>query len=321
MVALAPTSARHYRPAPAAALPARGAAPPATLAIRVSATQPLPRPAVPPEAYDAHYFEQWCAGYETWNESDGARADPRYEWTLRRAGLAVGEVLVDIGCGRGELVALAVGEAGAARAVGVEYAPAAVEMARRTLAAHGADAKAEIVQADARAIPLPDAHADLVTLLDVVEHLTPAELDVSLAEARRILRPGGRLLVHTFPNRNLYRFTYRLQRLLRPARLRSWPADPRGDYERRMHVNEHTLGTLRRALRRARFAAVEVRLGDWIYTQFVPDERARGLYHRLAAHRLTAPLGLADLWATGERPAAGSAERSGEAAGPAERGR
>jgi cyclopropane fatty-acyl-phospholipid synthase-like methyltransferase len=38
-------------------------------------------------------------------------------------------------------------------------------------------------------------------MLDVVEHLTPTELDRTLAQARRILAPGGRLYIHTFPNR------------------------------------------------------------------------------------------------------------------------
>lgn len=264
----------------------------------------LPHPAVAPETYTERYFLESCAGYESWAQSDGSVLDARYAGTLRLAGLAAGEVVVDIGCGRGELLAAAI-QAGAQRAVGVEYAPAAIELARRTLATHGVEDRASVLQADARALPLPDAGADLVTMLDVVEHLTPAELDSALREALRVLRPGGRIFVHTLPNRLIYDVTYRLQRLSRRSRRRDWPRQPRHRYELEMHVNEHSVGSLRRALRRAGFDAVDVRTGAWIHDGFVPDPAARALYRRLAAHRLTAQLGAADIWGRGRRGADG----------------
>ncbi len=46
-------------------------------------------------------------------------------------------------------------------------------------------------------LPLPDAHLDAVTMLAVVEHLDPAGLVVLFGEIRRVLRPGGRLVVTT----------------------------------------------------------------------------------------------------------------------------
>lgn len=258
--------------------------------------EPLPDPTVPPEVYTEAYFRTGCMGADAWEASNGAALDPLYPGYVRVAAVAPGEVVVDLGCGRGELLVAAL-QAGAARAVGVEYAAAAVDLARRTLSAHGLEAQAELHHGDARAIPVADDVADLVTLLDVVEHLTPPELQTALTEARRVLRPGGRVFVHTMPNATIYDVTYRWQRRLRPDRWRRWPADPRKPGERVMHVNEMTVTGLRRALRGAGFGDVEVWLGAWMYTDFVPDERARGTYHRLAARRLTARLGKADLWA------------------------
>jgi predicted SAM-dependent methyltransferase len=150
---------------------------------------------------------------------------------------------------------------------------------------------------DARAVPLAASAADLVTMLDVVEHLTASELDLVLQEALRVLRPGGRLFVHTMPNRAIYTVTYRLQRLMRPSRWSRWPRDPRNDYERRMHVNEQTLWSLRSALRRAGSRHVAVELGGMVYRDFVPDPEARPLYARLARHRVTAPFGAGNLFA------------------------
>ena len=259
----------------------------------------LPPPVVPPDIYDDSYFRDTCGGSDAWRNSGGARADGIYYGSLHRAKLQPGEVVVDIGTGRGELLAVAI-EMGASRAIGVEYAEAAVAMARQTIEVHGVTDKAEVILGDARSIPVDDETVDLVTLLDVVEHLAPAELDRTLREARRLLRPGGRLFIHTFPTRTIYDYTYRFQRVLWPGRRKSWPAEPRKPKEITMHVNEQTLWSLRGALRNAGFRESNVQLGEWVYTDMVPDEKARKLYHWLAKVPFTPvkALGVSNLFAT-----------------------
>ena len=70
-----------------------------------------------------------------------------------------------------------------------------------------------------------------------------------------------------------------------------------------MHVNEQTVWSLRSALKGAGFSSVDVELGDWVYTDMVPDQPARRLYHRLAKVPLTPvrALGASNLWATARR--------------------
>jgi SAM-dependent methyltransferase len=51
---------------------------------------------------------------------------------------------------------------------------------------------AEVIRAPAEALPLPDASAD--TVVSTLVLCTVEDLSASLAEARRVLRPGGRLL-------------------------------------------------------------------------------------------------------------------------------
>jgi SAM-dependent methyltransferase len=261
----------------------------------------LPPPAVPPGVYDEGYYRTACAGFEAF-EAEGV--DPLYPGMLTIAGLAAGEVVVDVGTGRGELLRVAL-ERGARRAIGVEYSPDALKLAERS--------GGELLLADARAIPLEAGIADLVTLLDVAEHLAPDELERTLAEAHRLLRPGGRLLVHTFPTRTYYEVTYRLLR----AGRRSWPRDPRNHWEHAMHVNEQTARGLRRALRD--FGDVRVWPGPMTHLGVLPSERAQRLVRAGASRPLTRWLCAADLFALARRAPGASAR--GTARGGAAHGR
>ncbi|HWC35186.1 MAG TPA: methyltransferase domain-containing protein [Mycobacteriales bacterium] len=260
----------------------------------------LEPPRVSPEEYDEEYYRTACAGHDEWVASGGAGQANLYKGILKRSGLAAGMTVCDIGAGRGELVALAA-EHGARWALGVEYSPAAVRLAAQSVAQRGVADRATVVHADARRLPLPDACVDLVFMIDVIEHLAPAELAATFADAHRVLRPGGRLFAHTFPTRTIYDVTYRSMRVAARAAGRSWPADPRNDYEHRMHVNEQTRRDLRRSLRGAGFRDPSVGFGEWLYTDFVPSERGRAAYRWLAKHRLTKPLAVADLWVDAAR--------------------
>lgn len=266
----------------------------------------LPRPAVSPDVYDDEYYRRGCMGAEEWSASGGREPHGVYRGILQMAGFRPGMVVVDVGCGRGELVALAARD-GAARAIGVDYASSAIELARETLRVHDVTDTAEVHLVDARQGPVADGVADLVTLVDVVEHLTPDELRVTLQECRRMLRPGGRVFVHTMPNRLVYQVTWPLLRLGARLKGHRWPADPRSDYERAMHVNEQTLGSLRRSLRRSGLVDVDTWLGQWVHTAHLPGGRGAGVVARLARTPGLRRLGRADLFGVGTVPAPGRA--------------
>lgn len=262
---------------------------------------PLSAPEVPAADYDSDYFLHACMGADAWRESAGEEAHPLYDGMLTLAELKRGERVLDVGTGRGELLPAAV-RRGAAEAVGVDYAEAAIELARQTLAAAGNPPQASALLADARRLPVPDSHFDLATMLDVVEHLNEAELRHALQEARRALRPRGRLFVHTALNPLIYDVTYRAQRALVPTRWRRWPAEPRSGDERRYHVNEQTPRSLRRAMRGAGFVEVRTSLGRWVHADFVPSQRARRTYHRLARVPGLRVLAIADVYALAIEP-------------------
>jgi O-antigen chain-terminating methyltransferase len=110
----------------------------------------------------------------------------RYLETLRGA-----PPVLDLGCGRGELL-LMLREAGV-EARGVESDPALVQTARR----RGLDVLEGGVLEALRT--LPDASHGAITAIHLLEHLETATLLGVLAEARRILRPGG-VLIAECPN-------------------------------------------------------------------------------------------------------------------------
>ncbi len=90
----------------------------------------------------------------------------------------------DIGCGTGWLVERLA--AAGHRMTAVDYRPEAIAAIReRCPGARG-------IVADAARIPLADGSADVIVLLDVLEHTDDS---AALAEVHRLLRPGGLVLI------------------------------------------------------------------------------------------------------------------------------
>ncbi|MFV2087676.1 methyltransferase domain-containing protein [Micromonospora sp. LOL_021] len=96
-----------------------------------------------------------------------------------------GAVLVDIGCGAGLLAPHLHGKG--YRHVGVDLVGSALRQAAR----HGVDP----VRGDATRLPLADRVADVVSAGELLEHVP--DLSAAVAEACRVLRPGGLLVLDT----------------------------------------------------------------------------------------------------------------------------
>jgi ArsR family transcriptional regulator len=101
--------------------------------------------------------------------------------------------LVDIGTGTGRMIEL-LGPA-ASQALGVDRSSEMLRLARVKLDKAGI-ADASLRQADMYALPLPEGSADSIVIHQVLHYAqAPA---AAIAEAARVLRPGGRLLVVDF---------------------------------------------------------------------------------------------------------------------------
>ncbi|MDB5680662.1 MAG: ArsR family transcriptional regulator [Sphingomonas bacterium] len=103
------------------------------------------------------------------------------------------ERLVDIGTGTGRMLELFAGQAD--HALGIDRSSEMLRLARTKLSEKGLE-HAELRQADLYALPLDGGTADLAILHHVLHFAqTP---DAAIAEAARVLMPGGRLLIVDF---------------------------------------------------------------------------------------------------------------------------
>ena len=261
---------------------------------------------LPPDIYDREYFlSDKCEGWDRFREGHGLSPIKRRQ--VAALGPGPGVRVLDAGCGRGEVL-LACAQAGA-EVAGVDYAEAAVEISRETLSdVPGADVR----QADLTALPWGDESFDRVLLGDVIEHVDPPQTVPMLRELRRVLAPGGRVLVHTAPNRLFTQFAWPAVRPLMHAARQGDAArrlDERLEAAESYHVNEQSVYGLRRGLRDAGFVSVRawvdpnvMRTGEHFLTDGLNESRAMRAAGRVASARPVRVLLGNDLYAVGVSP-------------------
>src|SRR5215469_8598339 len=124
--------------------------------------------------------------YSTVTETWGMTASPEQvrmqNFRYRKSGeLAAGKRLLEVGCGAG--MGLAYLSTRAARVVGGDYTMTLVKEARAHIE------RTPLLRFDAQHLPFADGSFDVVLMLEMIYYIP--DLDQSLAEARRVLAPGG----------------------------------------------------------------------------------------------------------------------------------
>jgi len=222
---------------------------------------------VDPKLYKKSYYLTDCAGYNEFKRSKGEILDPRLSLLVRKIPIKKEMRVIDIGCGRGELVFWAARKG--ATCVGIDYAEHAIKLAKDTLKDKNQKVKkrCDFITMNAKELKFPDASFDLVLAVEVIEHLYPEEWEKVLPEVKRVLKPGGTLFFHTEPNRFFNDLTYRLYSypvgsfliLLSNAITKGKyppmvpPGKIRSDSQRMMHVNEVNYHYLRKSLEKFGF--------------------------------------------------------------------
>jgi cyclopropane fatty-acyl-phospholipid synthase-like methyltransferase len=217
---------------------------------------------LPSTLYTEEYFLTACEGYDEFLESEGRHLSRRLSDAFAMANVQPGMRLLDVGCGRGEIIrhCMRLG----VEAYGIDYADVATLMTRDVIlqereSAVGSTVATGVLRADAKKLPFPDGYFDRVLLFDVVEHLYPWELQEALEEIGRVLRDDGRLIVHTAPNRWYDQYAYPMVRFVRSllGQGSAYPKDPRAivPANQDVHVNEQDMRSMQRNLSKGGFEA------------------------------------------------------------------
>jgi SAM-dependent methyltransferase len=120
---------------------------------------------------------------------------------LRGEGLAPGHTLLDLGCGNGRLAVHVVPYLSDGAYIGVDISPRLLAQARERVSRVGARGRCRVtwqVQAS-RALAQPAESVDVICAFSVFTHIEHEDTYRYLVEARRVVRPGGKLVFSCLP--------------------------------------------------------------------------------------------------------------------------
>ncbi len=129
------------------------------------------------EAYDAEYYSERI--------TKSKKHMMKYmKFLLKRSSLK----MLDIGCGQGHYLRDAIEEG--INAYGIDISTYALENAL-------AEVKDRITFGSLTEIPFADEEFDVMTAFDVIEHIHPKDTSNMIEEIRRVLKPGGIIIITT----------------------------------------------------------------------------------------------------------------------------
>lgn len=145
----------------------------------------------------ASMFDDIAPRYDFLNRFLSARTDL---WWRKKAirqlrGRPHSEIL-DVATGTGDMAIMTFRGLGPARITGIDISEGMLELGRRKIAAKGLSDRIELRKGDSGDIPFPDGSFDAVTVAFGVRNFE--FLEKGLSEIRRVLRPGGKLVVLEF---------------------------------------------------------------------------------------------------------------------------
>lgn len=177
--------------------------------------------------------------------------------------------VLDLGCGPGSFLSVLAEAKPGVRAIGVDIASRQIEYARTEVAAKFLDGRIEFrALGPGFGVPdFPDGAFDVVTCIEVIEHIHPYYAIRMLTEAKRVLKPGGKFLITTPNYRSLWPLIEKALERLSPVKYHA------------QHINQYTPNALVKFLESAGLEVADLR------TIFILAPFLAGLSPQLA-HRV-----------------------------------
>ncbi len=169
----------------------------------------IKKKSVNPSLYTKDYYLSDCSGYNEFKKSYGDMLEPRLKEVAKYLKVATGSKILDIGCGRGELVYFTASKG--AESTGIDYSEQAIKLAKIVRAKKRKEIRSRMnfYVMDAKNLNFKDSIFDIVVLTDVVEHLYDHELNIVFKKIKKVLKKDGLLVIHTAPNKIFNDYAYK----------------------------------------------------------------------------------------------------------------
>ena len=208
--------------------------------------------------YTEGYFLGSATGFDVFKHFNGKSEQliDKFRMVIDRLSLVPSDRLLDIGCGRGEMVIYHSVTGG--KATGVDFSDDAIKIAK---------AKAAELHADCTFLNISfeeideQLNFDKIISVDFIEHISAGEGKAFFKKCFRVLNPGGKLVVFTYPNTIRRKYGYKLIRLFSIVKRNPLPArepDTISDHYKQYHLNEQNYFTLKKMATDEGFKHVEV---------------------------------------------------------------
>jgi Cyclopropane fatty acid synthase and related methyltransferases len=212
--------------------------------------------------YTESYFMKNATGHDEFKIFDGKfeQLIDKFQMIINRLYLHQSDSLLDIGCGRGELViyhALNGGEA-----TGVDFSEEAIKLAKAK--ADELKAKCNFQISSFEKIDEKIKY-DRIVSIDFIEHISIEEGKAFFKKCYNLLNTNGRLIIYTFPNTIRRRIGYKLIRALSIIKGKPLPKkepDTISDHYKQYHLNEQNYFSLKKSAMNAGFGKVRIQYID-----------------------------------------------------------
>jgi 2-polyprenyl-3-methyl-5-hydroxy-6-metoxy-1,4-benzoquinol methylase len=168
---------------------------------------------VDPRLYDREYYLKRNCGYaEFLADLEKSDMDLKYREALSSAGDLAGKKVLDVGCGRGEMVYYAARSG--AQALGIDYSEAAIDLANEFRSRLAEDIRSRMTFRNVDVGQLQESGPfDRIFLVEVWEHMYDHQINELLEKARGLLARDG-LLIMTTPNGVYEKYLYPFKRIV-----------------------------------------------------------------------------------------------------------
>lgn len=212
--------------------------------------------------YTESYFMNDATGHDEFIKFKGKAEEliEKFRMVIDSLDLHKSDSLLDIGCGRGEMVIYHALNGG--KATGVDFSDQAIKLARTKAAELNAECTFDINSFEKIG---EETKYDRIISLDFIEHISVEEGKTFFRKCFSLLKPGGRLIVYTYPNTIRRRFGYPLIRLVSIIKRKPMPVkepDTISEHYRLYHLNEQSFFSLKRTARNEGFRKVKVQYFD-----------------------------------------------------------